>query len=242
MTRKALLALSLILVASLSYAQTDSVKYTRDFVFQDGIYVTIEAFKNNKPNLTPENFKQYNPDIEYLDENFFENKGVVGIARRKVFYPDSLGNTMEKTIDSLFGYSIGNYLFINRHSLAGIGFRAMRVFRLGIISYCFDVSPNSRERTGPLSLLKMKKSSHNTLLPSTEHYFGVGNPKVPQYLFSFKSGDIFEYNYSSFEKLLQNTDSELYLEYSALSDAKKKDMLFVYLNKVNDKHPIYFKN
>jgi hypothetical protein len=63
-----------------------------------------------------------------------------------------------------------------------------------------------------------------------------------QYLLDFKTGRVYEYYRKNFEKLLKNADLELYSEYSMLSNSQKKKMMFIYLNKVNEKHPVYFKN
>jgi hypothetical protein len=63
-----------------------------------------------------------------------------------------------------------------------------------------------------------------------------------QYFLNFKTGKIKEVGAIEFEKFLKEIDDDLYKEFSKLSPSKKKKMMFTYMNKVNEKHPIHFKN
>ena len=234
MTSKPLLMLLLVLYASALHAQTDSVMYTRDFVFKDGIYVTYEDLKNNKPNLTPENFKQYNPDLDYLDNNFFEKQGFLGTKSRKLFYPDSSG-IKEHFIDSLYGYVLKNHLYIIKPT--DLGIVILRVFNLGTISHCFP------KTTGNYNWAPPNDYPIETLDPRGKPpSSGARVTKEKQYLLRLKTKKIYDYDPDDFEKLLKKIDDDLYNEFSKFSRSKKKKMIFIYSNKVNEKHPIYFKN
>ena len=264
MPDKALLTISFFLPAYFAFAQSDSIKYTKDFVFKDGIYVTIDDLKKNNPNLIPENFTKYNPETEYLDKNFFENTGYFETGRRKIFYPDSAGNVQEQTIDSLFGYAKDGRLFIIKHNDIGIGFRVLRTLQFGTICFCFEVSANSttNEQIVPGVKVRQTKMGHNSLVPGSDRSRYQNSPKVfpslknpneelglnrmpikaGQYLMDFKTGKIRDFRADNFEMFLKVADDDLYKEFSKLSPPKKKKMMFVYLNKVNEKHPVYFKN
>jgi len=242
MPGKLLHTLSFILLARIIFAQTDSVKYTRDFVFKEGIYVTYQDFRNNKPNLTPENFKYYNPDIDYLEYNFFEGNGFLGHKKKKLIYPDSNG-TSEIMIDSLYGYVEKNHLFIIK-PING-SFAVLRVFKLGILSFCFESNKNYISKPAEVSGPAIPSSSSQSMADaynSSSPSYGYSNMKESQFIMKLSSKKIYDYEPDTFERLLKKVDTDLYNEFSKLSRSKKKKAMFIYLNKVNDKHPIYFKN
>jgi hypothetical protein len=60
-----------------------------------------------------------------------------------------------------------------------------------------------------------------------------------QYLIDFETGKILEYDVDNTELLLMK-DSELYEEYMRLPNKKRKDLMFVYIRKFNEKNPLYF--
>jgi len=62
--------------------------------------------------------------------------------------------------------------------------------------------------------------------------------ELKQYLIDFESGKILEYDIDNAELLLMK-DSELYEEYMQLSHKKKKELMFVYIRKYNEKNPLY---
>ena len=51
-------------------------------------------------------------------------------------------------------------------------------------------------------------------------------------------GKILEFNVENTELLLMK-DNQLYEEYVQLSHKKKKDLMFVYIRKFNEKNPLY---
>jgi hypothetical protein len=149
----------------------------------------------------------------------------------------------------LFGYSINGQLYVIKHRDIGIGFIVLRAFRFGTVSFCFEVSPNSTEE---VFFTKQKKAGHNSQLPgsSFDRSSNANSPLPPlltlnssgQYIMDFRTRKFRNYDPDNFERFLKDIDSDLYSEFSKLSRSKKKDMMFIYLNKVNEKHSIYFKN
>src|SRR5436853_3859597 len=123
MPGKLLHTLSFILLARIVFAQTDSVKYTKDFVFKDGLYVAIDDLKNNRPTLTPENFRLYNSDTNFAG---MKKKNALG-KWKKVHYPDALGGIKEKSLGNLFGYTRDNTIYIFNNN------QVYRIFKLGLI-------------------------------------------------------------------------------------------------------------
>lgn len=60
-----------------------------------------------------------------------------------------------------------------------------------------------------------------------------------QYILDFEFGKVLEFTVENMEAVLQR-DAELYKEFLALKKRKKRDSIFLYLRKYNEKHPIFF--
>ncbi len=67
--------------------------------------------------------------------------------------------------------------------------------------------------------------------------FGADND-YKQFMINFKTGEISVFNYKNFTAFLEVNDNELFQELSLKK--KKKKLIFQYLLKYNEKHPIYF--
>jgi hypothetical protein len=66
----------------------------------------------------------------------------------------------------------------------------------------------------------------------------AGRNELKQYLIDFESGKVLEYDIENTEMLLMK-DSQLYEEYVQLSHKKKKELMFVYIRKFNERNPLY---
>ena len=66
----------------------------------------------------------------------------------------------------------------------------------------------------------------------------VARNELKQYIIDFESGKILEFDVDNTELLLMK-DNELYEQYVQLSNKKKKDLMFVYIRKFNEKNPLY---
>jgi len=62
--------------------------------------------------------------------------------------------------------------------------------------------------------------------------------ELKQYLIDFESGKVLEFDVENTELLLMK-DTKLYDEYVQLSRKKKKELMFVYIRKFNEKNPLY---
>jgi hypothetical protein len=60
-----------------------------------------------------------------------------------------------------------------------------------------------------------------------------------QFLLDFSTGKIFDYSIGGMEVLLMS-DPELHDEFTQLKKKKKKQSLFLYLRKYNERNPLYF--
>ena len=58
------------------------------------------------------------------------------------------------------------------------------------------------------------------------------------FMIDFETGNEYEYDLKNLEVLLIK-DPELYEEFVSMKSKNQKQMMFVYLRKYNEKHPIY---
>ena len=66
----------------------------------------------------------------------------------------------------------------------------------------------------------------------------MGRNELRQYLIDFETGNVLEYDVENTELLLMK-DTGLYEEYMNLPRKKRKDLMFVYIRKFNERNPLY---
>jgi hypothetical protein len=108
-----------------AFAQTDTntymVKYSHDFKFSDGIYMSFDEFKNNAPSI--KKFEVYK-DKNNADESYIILKSTK---------TDSLGETTNMVVQNCYGFSKNGVLYFSN----GIyGFN--RLFIMGALSLLLD--------------------------------------------------------------------------------------------------------
>jgi len=206
----------LLLIPVFSFSQKDSIKYTVDFKFKDGVYMNINNVKKNLP--IPKEKIVYNGNFD--DYNFFD-KALSG----NVFYIfDNIGKKNAIYVKNVWGYSQNGVLYINWNKQ----FSRIPVF--GNLSHFIAektyVENNYNPYNNPYDLY-----NKNQLTEKKE---------IRQYLLDMETGKIINYNFKNVEILLMK-DEELYDEFVQLKRRKKKQLKFLYLRKYNKKHPFYFK-
>lgn len=220
------LKIILLLVFLPAFTQTDSsdlVKYTPDFRFKEGIYVTFEQVKQNKP--IPKS--RILTDVGYDDPYFFDRV----VEKKKIYYYDNNGVKQEIPVSNIWGYARNGILYI------GINEGFYRITIVG--SICHFVAN-----------LTTYNSYYNTY--PYYNYYDYSNPynlqqsprtttEMRQYLIDFSTGKVMEYDVASVEILLMK-DPELYDEFMGLRNKKKKQLKFLYIRKFNEKNPLYFPN
>jgi len=207
-----------LLIGTFVFAQQKSIQYDKDFVFKDGVYLSIMDFKFNNPIPTSKIiFKSNKGDRDYLK---------LALADPTFIYIDGSGKEKEMKTDSLWGYCSNGTIYINH----GTEFNRMVV----IGSFChFVATIATRINNDPFS--------------SGYGYggFGYNNP-YPRYVYSTQQfildlefGKIIDFNVDNMEILLRR-DEALHAAFVALKRKQKRDSVFLYLRKYNEKHPIYF--
>jgi hypothetical protein len=208
-----------LLIGTFAFAQQKSVQYDKDFVFKDGVYITLLDFKNNDPIPTSKIiFKSNKGDRDYLK---------LALANATIKYTDSTGKEQEMKTDNLWGYCSNGTVYINH----GTDFNRMVV----IGSLCHFVAT-----------IATRMSNDPFGYGYGYGYGGFGYSPSPRYVYStqqfildFESGKIIDFNMDNMEILLQR-DEVLHKEFVALKRKQKRDSIFLYLRKFNEKHPIYF--
>ncbi len=215
----------LILVASFeftySYSQTNqsetTVVYDFTFQFNDGIYTSFHAFRNNS--AIP--FERFVSPI--YDENFFTN-----LSKSKVvsFY-DENGALNEMPLQKIWGYATNGKPYIYWSEKFNL------IPYVGTISLFFttELVTHFVNSAGPMFYY------NSFYTPVTQTYTAE---ELVQFFIDTKTGNIISYNSKSLLELLKD-DSELYEEYSKLGKRKRSKKTMEYVQKYNQRNPIMFK-
>lgn len=232
--------LSFILIAFLTpnlFAQgteRDMVEFTPDFRFNDGIFLTFEQVKENKPISKAKILTS----AEYNDRDFFKQV----FSNDNIYFYDAMGIRQEINTEDIWGYSRNGILYVQIQG----GFN--RITYVGnICHFVADITTYDRRYYGsPYNYYDPYYSpySYNYYSPYYSPYYmpyrptTVARNELVQYMIEFETGKMIEYDVKNVEMLLMK-DPELYDEFMKLSRKKKKQMMFLYLRKYNEKHPLY---
>jgi hypothetical protein len=237
--KKILLFTSIFLSAIPSfflYAQQKEglVKYTPDFRFTDGIYLSFDQVKLNKP--IPK--AKILTSVDYNDREFFKKVLEPG----KIYFYDNMGVRQEVAINNIWGYSRNGVLYVqiqgNFNRITFVG---------SICHFVADITTyDSRYYNSPYGYYDPYYSPYgyrSYYNPYNPYYYPYGQSnmsrtELKQYLIDFESGKILEFDVSNTELLLMK-DSKLYEEYVQLSRKKKKELMFVYIRKFDENNPLY---
>jgi hypothetical protein len=213
------------------------VKYTPDFRFKDGIYLTFDQVRLNNP--IPK--AKLLTSTDYNDREFYDKL----FKADKIYYYDEMGIRKEIDKGSVWGYSRNGILYIqvqetfNRITFVG-----------NICHFVADVTTyDSRYYGGypygygyydPYSFYSPYYGNYYSPYGSYYSPYRHNNSRneLKQYIIDFESGKMLEFDVKNTELLLMK-DSKLYEEYVQLSRKKKRDLMFVYIRKFNENNPLY---
>lgn len=187
-----------------SEAQYDSAKVYPDFRFNEGIYLSFDDFKNNRPVYT-------NFEIKYRG----------GSTYLYVMCADS-SRTYDCEVKKPWGYCQNNSVFIHQ----GLGDNYFRLQVIGALIHYFVIEmqyydPGFSDPFSPYSTTPNRRITNRELV------------------LEWTSGRRFEFCYKNFKIFLQENDPELLQQLE--SSKKKRKMIYFYLLKYNEKHPVYTK-
>ncbi|MEW6469585.1 MAG: hypothetical protein AB1458_11705 [Bacteroidota bacterium] len=192
-----------------SGAMTDSIVYSKDFEFAEGLYLSFSDFRNNHPVPKASIVSLY--DKSAID--FFKKE----LQKTQIAFIDTSGKQITVYTHKLWGYSSSGNVYINY----GVDFYKIQV----IGSLCHFTA-----------FVQIVLGGDPTLQNPYDMRDGY---QMEQFMMDMETGKIAVFNYTNMQGFLKR-DEELYKDYSALSKKKKKESAFIYLNKYNQRHPLYF--
>jgi len=214
------------------------VPITPDFKFFDGIYLNFEQVKVNKP--IPKS--KLLTSVDYNDREFFKKI----FESDKIYFYDEMGVRKEVEKANLWGYARNGVLYVQ------IQENFNRVTFVGsICHFVADITTyDSRYYNSPYGYYDPYYSPYGYGYGNYYSPYGYGNYYSPyrqpnmartelkQYIIDFDSGKVLEFDVENTELCLMK-DRDLYDEYVQLSNKKKKELMFVYIRKFNEKNPLY---
>jgi len=210
------------------------IEFTPDFRFNDGIFLTFEQVRENNPISKAKILTS----AEYNARDFFKQV----FENDEVYFYDAMGIRQEVSKKDVWAYSRNGILYVQIQG----GFN--RVTYVGnICHFVADITTYDRRYYGsPYNYYDPYYSpySYNYYSPYYSPYYmpyrptTVSRNELVQYMIEFETGKLIEYDLKNVELLLMK-DPVLYDEFMQLSRRKKKQMMFLYLRKYNEKHPLY---
>ena len=224
-------------LASFSFAtgqeQEGKVKYTPDFKFKDGIYLNFELVKANNP--IPK--AKLLTSADYNDKDFFKKVFESG----KIYFYDEMGIRQEIDKSSIWGFARNGVLYVliqdNFNRITFVG--NICHFVADVTTY--DTRYNNYSPYGYYD--PYSSYGYGGSYPYGSYYSPYRQQSIPrnelkQYIFEFETGKILEFTTENVEILLMK-DPTIYDEYVQLPKKKKKELMFVYIRKFNEKNPLY---
>jgi hypothetical protein len=219
--------------------QANTVKYTPDFRFRDGIYLNFEMVKSNSP--IPK--AKLLTSVDYNDREFFKKI----LENDRIYFYDNMGIRQEVVKGNLWGYARNGVLYVQ------IQENFNRITFVGNIShFVADITTYDRYSNSPYGYGYYDpyyyspygyNSYYSPYSPYSPYYSpyrqsNMSRNELKQYIIDFENGKVLEFDVHNTELLLMK-DSQLYEEYVQLSRRKKKELMFVYIRKFNEKNPLY---
>ena len=209
----------------ISRAQADTasmVRYSPDFTFNDGIFLTFDQVKNNAP--IPKS--RLITEVDYYDKDFF----ILVLSNKYIYFYDFFGNRQEVKSSDIWGFSRNGIPYI---LMDGEFFRITIIGR--ICHFVATVTTYDNRYNDPYYYNPYYYDSYYRYggYPST-----YTTNEMRQYLLDFDSGQLYDYDADNLEILLMK-DPELHDEYAQQRNKKKQQLKFLYLRKFNEKNPLY---
>jgi len=192
----------------------DSIAYSKDFVFKEGLYISYDQFKHN----TPVEIKEIIFDYDKTKLDFL--KTVTG-KKEIVFLNDSNQKTTVKTSD-IWGYCQNQAIYIRYND---------DFFRVPIVGSIFHFLGYQYVSAGG-------GFGSPSIYGNSQVYQGAVKEQT-QFIFDNQTRQIMLFDVNTIDLILLR-DEDLHKEFMALSNKKKRQSTFLYLRKYNEKHPLYF--
>jgi hypothetical protein len=204
----------------LKIANPDSVQFTKDYAFNEGVYLDYKSFRSGDAIPRAKILTRVEKNqLDFYSKLVNESDTLV--------YRSGPGIKL-KLIDSIWGYCQNNVIYINIEGT----FCRMPVF--GNISHFIGtITIDAFKTTGPFyDPYQAGGGSSITGVP-------LKSRETHEFIFDFYSGKTGIATIENVENILKR-DPELYQEYAALKKKHKRSKMYFYLKRYNDKHPVFF--
>jgi len=97
--------LLLFIVSVPAFSQSDSVAYSKDFEFKEGVYLNYEQFRENRPIAKDKIVSNYNPNgMSFIGDV---------LSKEHFTYKDGAGAEQKVRTNSIWGYCSNRTIYIN---------------------------------------------------------------------------------------------------------------------------------
>ena len=211
------------LLAAQDSTKVKKVKYSPEFKFTDGIYMTFEDVKHDNPIIK----ERIITDLNYDDYAFFEK---LLDGKETITVLDAMGLRKEIEVEKIWGFSQNGILFIRWNDTFN------RIPVLGSISHFIADKTYTKTNNYPYN-----NYYYNPYNPYNYGYptdYQTQQTELRQYLLDMETGKVIDYTDKNIELILMR-DPDLYQEFMSLKKKERKKLKFVFLRKYNEKHPLY---
>ncbi len=218
---RVILFLGILLLGQIAAAQDTAyyrqqVEYSDEFVFSEGFYLSFKDFRDNDPVPTESIVSKYDKNSESFLKDVLDEDAVSYTGLDK--------QTYKIPLDKVWGYSHNGNIFVNVQNTFN---------RVPII--------------GRISHFVATVTTYVTTPNMGNPYYGYGQNgmmRVPttelkQLIIDYETGKIQDFTVETLENILLR-DRKLLAEFIEIPNRKKKDMLFIFMRKYNEAHPVSF--
>ena len=194
------------------YDTTGKVRYTNEYVFKEGFFISFDQVLANKP-VSFERIISGEKNSETWLDDVLNLKTVVIL--------DDYGIQQKIDINQIWGYCKNNALYVNWDK------EFYRIPYIGRISHYLATQT-----------VRMDYYAD----PYYGYTPGMGpsyeTNKLVQNIIDFENGKSFPFSLEAVESFLMK-DMVLFDEFNQLKKNKKKQLMFLYIRKYNERNPLY---
>ena len=227
--RRLQISLSILILGScLSvslHGQVDSsrlIRYTPDFRFNDGIFLSFNQVIKNQPIPSIRIASKEDP----FDFNFFKNL----VENDMITYFDEIGTRKDVRTDRIWGFSQDGKLFIQYNDDFN------RIPIVGKVGHFISDVTVTTTMYDPYHSDYYDRYYYNSYY-NRPYSRTTRSKEMRQYLLDFEAGEILPFDRESVKVILMK-DPELYDEFTGLNRRKQKDLLFFFIRRYNEKNPL----
>ncbi len=205
---KKILTINFFLISLVGLSQVNSVVYTRDYEFSEGLYLTINQFKNN----TPINNTSIVANISKNSVDFLKQV----VQEKYIVYRDTMGIEQKIQTTEIWGYTQNRMLYIYYNN------DFSRVNVIGTL----------------LQFTALVTTTASFMDPMYSNYgLSTTTEELRLFIYDTQTEKTIPFDLKSFTTLIKR-DTELYDQFMKLGKREKYDSQFIYLRKYNEKHPL----